>query len=169
VTDSEVSHTHKIYRFFILPLVFISIGLMVGYTAKTLFFPAPMLTEQSAIPWEFLAKVYDAYQNPETLRAQALAPQIASITGQTVAIYGYMFPLESAEKHAHFLLAARSHSCPSCQPSTTAELVEIHSATALTLRREPVLMKGLLTLSKDTQSGLYFHLSDAELVETLQK
>jgi hypothetical protein len=89
---------------------------------------------------------------------------VAALDGREIAIKGFMFPLEMAEKQSRFLLSAYPPSCPFCLPGEPSQLIEVNCAKPVGFTYNPVLIKGRLRVLRDDPYGLFYRMTDARLV-----
>lgn len=119
------------------------------------------LTQEDALSWEQLDNAYKASQSPHDVLHQADKETILALNGKRVALFGYIFPQESGEKHRHFLLAPTNHTCPFCMPSTVGKLVEVFADEDITYTLDPILLEGTLHIKDAKTDGLVYELSGA--------
>lgn len=85
--------------------------------------------------------------------------RVSALNGQSVAVRGFMLPLEDGTAHKRFILSANPVSCPACQRPSPASMIQVHSLAPLPETAEPVLLTGSLRLRP--QDGLFYRLERA--------
>ncbi|MGY2734634.1 DUF3299 domain-containing protein [Sphingomonas sp. UYP23] len=79
------------------------------------------------------------------------------------SITGYMLPIESTTKAAHFVLTRRSAGCPFCPPNEPTEAIEVFSTTPVQYTQAPVTVEGTLHLVARSGQGLFFRMDKARV------
>jgi hypothetical protein len=91
---------------------------------------------------------------------------VVKLNQQDVRLQGYMLPIAAGETHTNFLLTMRPPHCPFCLSLGPEYIVEIKSKAPIRHTYEPVVLAGRLNILQDDPFGLYYRLTDAQLVPT---
>jgi hypothetical protein len=119
----------------------------------------------AAISWQALEEGYQAYRGKDTLLYGETLEKLKAMENQPIKLLGYMLPLEAGEKHQHFLLSSRNHTCPFCMPANAGNLVEVTTVDAIDYQHEPVTIRGEFTIEQSQDSDLIYHLNHAVLTK----
>ena len=90
------------------------------------------------------------------------SPSLAKEDGATLSITGYMLPIESTTKSAHFVITRRSAGCPFCPPNEPTEAIEVFTSQPVAYTRSPVTVEGTLHLVTRSENGLFFQMKRAK-------
>jgi hypothetical protein len=134
------------------------------YQIKTVLDQSQPIKHEMAIPWSVFTEGYKAVLEKEELHVGAL-PKVQEMVGKSIVIYGYIVPIEQRERHSHFLLSATDSSCPFCMPSGVGGLVSVTMDNAIKFQKQPVLLKGIFSISDGKDSGIVYSISDAEKIQ----
>ena len=88
-------------------------------------------------------------------------PSVKTMNGKEITISGFMLPLETKQKSAHFLLERRAPTCAFCPPGEPNEVMEVFSSKPLPWDENLITMSGTLLLPNDGKKGIFFQLKDA--------
>jgi hypothetical protein len=120
--------------------------------------PAPAGT----IPWQLLQQA-KTIQKPNKKFGPQFTKEIKELDQQSVKLYGFMMPLDQAEKQKRFLLASYPPHCSFCIPGGPESLVEVVASEAVKFSFEPIVMSGKMhVLENDI---VYYRLTDAKSVK----
>jgi hypothetical protein len=89
------------------------------------------------------------------------AKELQKLQGKKVKVAGFMLPLQQAEKHTRFLLAAVPPSCPFCLPGGPNSTIEVLCKTPVKFSQDALVVNGTLNLLRDDASGFYYRLTEA--------
>ena len=89
---------------------------------------------------------------------------VKALAGKTIKVTGYMLPLQSREGRSQFVLMARSPDCPASTTTGAEHWIQIHAATPVQYRREPMLLEGQLELVESDPDGIFYRLNNAHLI-----
>lgn len=124
-----------------------------------------LLTElpelQGVVSWNVLAQVTTRQVGQRVV--PEFAPSVRALDKQTVKLQGFMLPIVSADKHAHFLLTMRPPHCPFCLALGPEYIVEVRARTPIRHTYEPIVLAGTFAVLTDDPFGLYYRLTAAEL------
>ncbi|MDJ0610108.1 MAG: hypothetical protein QNJ67_14120 [Kiloniellales bacterium] len=145
-------------------------GLLSYYGAheQSLHAEDPSLQAEGVLAWDSLANLNVRVETPAPLQTIFLIEfpaELLDLEGEVVRIRGFMYALESGDAHTRFLLSARPPACPFCLPGTAKTLVDIRSENPIRFTQRPVLLEGRFAILEDDDSGLYYRLADASLVD----
>ena len=82
--------------------------------------------------------------------------------GSVMKIAGFILPLETTSRSAHFMLVRRNTGCPFCPPNAPTEALEIFSKVPVRYTGEEIVVTGRLKLVASSDQGLFFQLTDAD-------
>jgi hypothetical protein len=85
--------------------------------------------------------------------------------GQPFRIEGFILPLETSSRSAHFILVRRNTGCPFCPPNAPTEAIEIMAVKSVNYTGEEITVSGRLKLVSSSADGLFFRLENAEVAE----
>ena len=91
------------------------------------------------------------------------SPALRKEDGVRWSITGYMLPIESSTKAAHFVLTRRSAGCPFCPPNEPTEAIEIFATAPVAYTQAPVTVEGTLHLVARSAQGLFFRIDKARV------
>ena len=83
-------------------------------------------------------------------------PEVRRLAGQRVTLRGYMLPLETATKTAHFLISPYTPVCFFHPPAEPNEVVEVMLQRPIPAGYHLVEVSGTLSLIDDGEKGLFF-------------
>jgi hypothetical protein len=129
--------------------------------------PKALGVEGSIVPWALLADVTVTSESHglfKTVFSVERNPAVHALDGTTVQIAGFLFPLEAAERHGHFLLTAYPPSCPYCLPAGPDLMVEVNAAEPVAYTDAAIVMAGRFEVLEDDPSGMSYALHDARRV-----
>ncbi|WP_042442720.1 hypothetical protein [Azospirillum sp. B510] len=89
-----------------------------------------------------------------------LPVRISALDGRPLTVRGFMVPLSDGATHDRFILSANPMGCPACESPGPSTMLHVHSAIALPVTREPLILTGILRLRP--QDGLIYRLDSAE-------
>lgn len=120
----------------------------------------PLPTREGYVAWATLAEV------GERPRGDTVVPDfsadILALSNQTIRIEGFMLPLQTGDRHTHFLLSASPGTCYFCLPGGPAEFIEVRVRRPLAYTTEPVRLSGRLQVLDNDPMGVFYRMSDAE-------
>ena len=91
------------------------------------------------------------------------SPSLKKEDGVSWSITGYMLPIESTTKSAHFVLTRRSAGCPFCPPNEPTEAIEVFASAPVDYTQAPVTVEGTLHLVARSGQGLFFRIDKARV------
>ena len=117
---------------------------------------------KGVVSWKVLGQVKTAQVGQRFL--PEFAAEIRKLDQQDVKLQGYMMAIVTGEKHDHFLLTMRPADCPFCLSVGPEYIVEVKAKTSIKHTYEPVVVAGRLNVLRDDPYGLYYRLTEAQLV-----
>jgi hypothetical protein len=149
-------NSERFKRYIGFPLLLIVVVLSLGYQLQLAWERAVPPKHVDAAPWSVLTEGYDA------IRKGRLPAELHALGEQeNIALYGFVFPLEPGETHQHFLLLSHSASCPFHQLLGQGNVVEVFSTTPVRYSRDPVLLRGHLSIDEQPGADIQYRLDDA--------
>ncbi|BAI96730.1 hypothetical protein SJA_C1-18960 [Sphingobium indicum UT26S] len=125
--------------------------------------PPGTLDHEDDLRWVFF---HDARVTADEAKGEynaAFSPSLSKMEGQSFSITGYMLPIETSTKSAHFVLTRRSAGCPFCPPNEPTEAIEIFATGPVDYRQTPVTVEGRLHLIARSETGLFYRLDRAKV------
>jgi uncharacterized protein len=81
---------------------------------------------------------------------------VRAVAGQTVTVRGYMLPLESSDRTAHFLISPYTPVCFFHPPAEPNEVIEVRLSRPIEAGYHLVEVTGTLELADNGEKGLFF-------------
>ena len=122
----------------------------------------PLPTREGYVAWSLLAQVRDKPVRDTVV--PEFSPAVKRLHGQRVRLEGFMTPLQPGERHTHFLVSAQPSTCFFCLPGGPAEIVEVRIRKPVAFSLEPIRLEGKLAVMEDDPQGLYYRLSDGDVL-----
>ncbi len=149
-------------RFF-LPAVF-----LVGLTAmQTQPFVGPngngTLVHEDDLRWLSFRDAKIAADDTKGEYRASFSPTLVRMDGHGFSITGYMLPIETSARAAHFILTRRSAGCPFCPPNEPTEAIEIFTSAPVDYTPAPLTVAGRLHLVPRSDTGLFYRLDHAKV------
>lgn len=121
---------------------------------------------RGTIPWQVLrqVKLVEEKKNGKTTMRPEFSAQIRELDKQLVKVYGFVLPLSTTTRQAHFLISPLPTHCPFCVSQGPDSMVEVVARIPVEFSQwDPIVVSGRLELVND--SSLYYRLTDAESVK----
>lgn len=122
------------------------------------------------VPWQLFATTKEKQKKvtfPDGGYSFEVTPifgdKLKELGGRQVTLYGFMFPLEQAEKQGNFLLGPFPPSCPFHYHAPPSLIVEVKSRKPVEFSWDAITLKGTLELMEKDPNGSYYILRDATL------
>ncbi len=116
------------------------------------------------LSWDVLAKVETVEK--DLLMIPKFSEDIKALDGQVIQLRGYIMPLDQAKEQKHFVLSANPVAgCYFCVPGGPESMVEVKAKKKVKFGYNPITISGTLELLADDPMGMYYRLTDAQLVE----
>ncbi len=127
----------------------------------------PMTEFRQALPakiWHTLNKASVEYSEgvDEVTAKVTLTPEIEALEGKPVKVMGYMFPLEEAEKHKHFVVMVQPPTCPFHPHAQAQEMLEVFLDKPRSFSFNPVTVEGTLTIDRTAELGTIYYMRDGK-------
>ena len=142
-------------------LIFFSLWLAVLWSA----FPGQIFA-QIEVTWDMLEDLDFVETDGEW--NIAFGEKVQELNGKTIKIYGFMMPLDGSLQQKHFILSMLPiEGCQFCAPGTQAQFIEVNASRGEGIRYtyDSIQIQGTFELMPDAPMGVYFLMTDAELVE----
>jgi len=123
---------------------------------------------EGAVAWQTLTQVEEVIlEDPDgyDIVKPKFAEAVSALDEQEIKIMGFMYPLDSTEKQAHFLLTAYPPSCPYCLPAGPSQMIEVRCEQPITFTWNPILIEGRLKILEDDEYGLYYRMTAVRLAK----
>ena len=116
------------------------------------------------LSWDVLAKVETVEK--DLLMVPKFSEDVKMLDGQVIQLRGYIMPLDQAKEQKHFVLSANPVAgCYFCVPGGPESMVEVKAKKKVKFGYNPITISGTLELLADDPMGMYYRLTDAQLVE----
>ena len=118
------------------------------------------------LPWQLLrqVKLVEEKKGGKTTMRPEFSAQIRELDKQQVKVYGFVLPLSTTAKQAHFLISPLPTHCPFCLSQGPDSMIEVVARIPIEFSQwDPIVVAGKLELVND--SSLYYRLTDAEPVK----
>ena len=118
------------------------------------------------IPWQLLrqVKLVEEKKNGKIVMRPEFSLKIRELDKQQVKVYGFVLPLSTSTKQAHFLISPLPTHCPFCLSQGPDSMIEVIARVPVEFSQwDPIVVSGRLELVND--SSLYYRLTDAESVK----
>lgn len=123
------------------------------------------LPQSTDIMWKTLAACKIHLDPKHFAYSIRFTPEVKAMQGKELSISGFMLPLEATEKFNHFLLSKRTPSCSFCMPGEPNEIIEVFTQKPVKWDENIVTVKGVMHLTNNPESGLFFQMKESELVK----
>lgn len=118
------------------------------------------------VSWKVLSQVKTSQVGQRFL--PDFAAEVTKLDQQEVKLQGYIMPITAGEKHSNFLLTMRPADCPFCLSVGPEYIVEVKAKSPVKHTYEPVVIAGRLNVLKNDPYGLYYRLTDAQLLHVVK-
>ena len=125
--------------------------------------PRPSAEANGLLSWKTLAQVEEVKVNERIVHK--FGAQITALDSKEIRLQGFMLPLEPGKKQRRFLLSANVPTCPFCLPGGPDSLIEVLCRKPIAFNMDPIVIAGKLSVLKDDPTGLWYRLTEAELVQ----
>ncbi len=116
------------------------------------------------LSWDVLAKVETIEK--DLLLVPKFSEDVKTLDGQEIQLRGYIMPLDQAKEQKHFILSANPVAgCYFCVPGGPESMVEVKAKKKVKFGYNPITISGTLELLADDPMGMYYRLTDAQVVE----
>lgn len=106
--------------------------------------------------WDILRTTRIAIDEQSQLYTAAHPPAVRALAGTSVTVRGYMLPLESTDRTAHFLVSPYTPVCFFHPPAEPNEIIEVHLRRPMEAGYNLVEVTGRLQLADNGEKGLFF-------------
>ncbi|WAC59053.1 DUF3299 domain-containing protein [Brevundimonas sp. SL130] len=110
--------------------------------------------------WRKLRQTRISIDDRTQLYRAAHPASVRAIAGQTVTVRGYMLPLESTDRTAHFLISPYTPVCFFHPPAEPNEIIEVRLSRPIEAGYHLVEVTGTLELADNGEKGLFFVIND---------
>ena len=118
------------------------------------------------IPWQILrqVKLIEETKNGKTTVRPEFSAPVRELDKQQVKVYGFVLPLSTTVKQAHFLISPLPTHCPFCVSQGPDSMIEVVARIPVEFSQwDPIVVSGRLELVND--SSLFYRLTDAVSVK----
>lgn len=113
--------------------------------------------------WGTLATTRITEDDARGIFRAAHPPAVRALVGRTLALPGFIMPLDTGRSGTHFLLSKYTPVCAFCPPGAPNEVVEVRSARPIAYSPRLVTVTGRFALEDNGDNGLFFQLSGASV------
>lgn len=121
------------------------------------------LPQSKAPVWGVLRRTRIGEDPVRGVFTAAFPPEVKAMNRTTVALTGFMLPLDAEARSKHFLLSKYTPVCFFCPPGEPNEVVEVLSRTGLPITDRMIQVTGRFALTNDAEKGLFFRIDDAQV------
>jgi hypothetical protein len=114
--------------------------------------------------WEDIGNAFHILSGRSIEGGDESLKTLRTLEGKYVKIFGYMLPIRQSDKHSHFLLSTRPHSCPFCMPENAGSMIEVLLTKKASYTQEVLDIVGKLELSDGKEGSIFFTLREAYIV-----
>jgi hypothetical protein len=149
-------------------------GMLAGLSAPALAAadaafgqPADERRAQQALPksqaalWAVLRKTKIGEDDKRGVFTASFPDEVKALDGQSVALSGFMMPLDTTAKSKHFLLTKYTPVCFFCPPGQPNEVVEVTTNKGVAITARMLTVNGRMALINNAEKGLFFRLDGA--------
>ncbi|MBE7218567.1 MAG: DUF3299 domain-containing protein [Caulobacteraceae bacterium] len=150
-----------------LVLAALALAAPAAAATKLVIQPADERRAQQSLPqshaplWAVLRRTRVIEDDRHGLFSAAFPPEVQALQGRTVALSGFMLPLDTQARAQHFLLSRYTPVCFFCPPGAPNEVVEVTTHAGVPLTDRMLTVSGRLRLTRASDKGLFFRLDDA--------
>jgi uncharacterized protein len=114
--------------------------------------------------WKTLQKTKVKFDKKTGLYSASFNEEIKAMSGKEIEVKGFVMPLAPNERFDHFLLSKLTPTCFFCPPGEPNEIIEVRLKKPINLQEDQIKIRGKFSLINDRQMGLFFRISEAEVV-----
>ncbi|MEQ1489457.1 MAG: DUF3299 domain-containing protein [Terricaulis sp.] len=136
-----------------------------GPPVEDIWQPAP--TPRGGVAWSLLESTEETTRTVEgVIYSRPVFPaNVRALAGRRITVAGYMMPLENGATQRHFVLMAYPPGCPFHFHALPNQFIEVYADTPVRLNEtEASVISGVLELTGEDESGVFFRLRDARAV-----
>jgi hypothetical protein len=163
---------------FVLPLLVLSLFILLGAAQPVAAFreqplPAsaqadvwkPAATPRGGVSWAVLEATRENARTGADgyIRSKPIfTPQVQALAGKRIRVAGWMDAFNPGRTQKHFLLMAYPPGCPFHFHAAPNQYIEIKAAAPFALSRgRAIVVTGVLELTGQDESGIFYRLKDA--------
>lgn len=126
-------------------------------------------TAQARLPqgrsplWATLRTTRIIEDDDKGIYTAAHSPAVKALVGKTVALPGFIMPLDAATRGNHFLLSKYTPVCAFCPPGEPNEVIEVYTARPIAFSNKLVTVSGVFGLENKADNGLFFRMNAAQV------
>lgn len=106
--------------------------------------------------WNSLRQTRIAIDERSQLYTASHPAAVRALAGRRVTVKGYMLPLESSDRTAHFLISPYTPVCFFHPPAEPNEVIEVRLSRPIEAGYHLVQVTGVLQLANNGEKGLFF-------------
>jgi uncharacterized protein len=127
--------------------------------------PAP--TPRGGVSWTLLESTDETTRTVDGViySRPVFPPAVRALAGRRITVAGYMMPLENGATQRHFVMMAYPPGCPFHFHALPDQFIEVYADTPVRLNEtDATVISGVLELTGDDESGVFFRLRNARAV-----
>lgn len=102
---------------------------------------------EGAVSWHDLGTTEILFNDEDGVVYPKFSEYVLGLDGTDIEIVGFMFPIETTEKHTHFYLAALPPSCAFCLPAGPNYMMDVKTDKPFDFTYDPIHVTGTFHLS----------------------
>jgi len=134
--------------------------------SESVWTPAP--TPEGGVSWQTLEETTEIqrmqagfiYSKPE------FTDDVKALAGKTIKVNGYIMPLQNSAKQTHFVLLAYPPDCPFHLNPAPTQFIEVFSSVPVGVDDDVLTIEGVLELTGEDESGIFYRMIDSKQLET---
>ena len=152
-----------------LILLLVAVPILASATKADTAQPADERAFQNGLPksadplWQTLMKSKVHYNQKTGVYSITVTPEITALNGQTVAVSGFVLPMDGSDHTKHFLVTRNTPVCMFCPPGEPNEVVEVISPRAIEWTDKQVTVKGQMSLINNGEKALFFKIAATQV------
>jgi hypothetical protein len=125
----------------------------------------PAATPRGGTPWSVLEATREITRTGSDgyIRSRPVfTPQVRALAGRRIKVAGWMQPLNPGARQRHFVLLAYPPGCPFHFHALPNQFIEVNATVPVPLNdARPVIVSGVLELTGQNESGIFYRLNAA--------
>lgn len=125
----------------------------------------PAATPRGGTPWSVLEATREITRTGSDgyIRSRPVfTPQVRALAGRRIKVAGWMQPLNPGARQRHFVLLAYPPGCPFHFHALPNQFIEVNASIPVPLNdARPVIVSGVLELTGQNESGIFYRLNAA--------
>jgi uncharacterized protein len=120
---------------------------------------APLVERPDVLSWGTLNNVSTKTEKTKVL--PVYPSNVLALNHRKQRVQGFMMPLQTTDKHTHFLLTQVPMSCGFCTPGGPESIIEVRTKTPVKYGLDAMVFEGEFRVLTNDDYGLYYRITDA--------